>query len=139
MIRGYGRAMRILGSLVADLVLVLVFAVIGRASHAETLDLAGIATTAWPFAVSAALGSVVASWRAWPWWVQGVFVWLVALIGGMALRLAGGGSTAVAFVIVAGVTLALFLVGWRAIFRKRLATPVAPNPDLSETHEPMAQ
>ena len=39
--------MRILGSLVLDLVLVAVFAVIGRASHAESLDLAGIAMTAW--------------------------------------------------------------------------------------------
>ena len=64
--------MRILGSLVLDIVLVAVFAVIGRASHAESLDLAGIATTAWPFAVSVALGSVVASLaQNWPWWAAG--------------------------------------------------------------------
>ena len=115
--------MRILGSLALDIVLVLVFAVIGRASHAEFLDLAGITMTAWPFVVSAALGSLVASWRNWPWWVQGVFVWAVTLVGGMALRVAGGGSTAPGFVIVAGITLAVFLIGWRAIFRKRLGTP----------------
>jgi len=96
--------MRILGSLVLDLVLVAVFAVIGRASHAESLDLAGIATTAWPFAVSVALGSVVASWRNWPWWVQGIFVWVVALVG--------------------GISLAVFLIGWRAILRKRLTTAI---------------
>lgn len=112
--------MRILGSLALDLVLVVVFAVIGRASHAEGLDLTGILTTAWPFVVSAALGSVVASWRNWPWWVQGIFVWIVTLVGGMALRVAGGGSTAPGFVIVGGISLAVFLIGWRAIARKRL-------------------
>jgi len=116
--------MRILGTLVLDLVLVAVFAVIGRASHAESLDLAGIATTAWPFAVSVVLGSVVASWRNWPWWVQGIFVWVVALVGGMALRVAAGGSTAPGFVIVGGISLAVFLIGWRAILRKRLTTAI---------------
>ena len=118
--------MRILGSLALDIALVVVFAVIGRASHAESLDLAGISTTAWPFVVSAALGSLVASWRNWPWWTQGVFVWVVALVGGMALRIAGGGSTAPGFVIVGGISLALFLIGWRALARTRLgtATPV---------------
>ncbi|HEY3339086.1 MAG TPA: DUF3054 domain-containing protein [Propionicimonas sp.] len=121
--------MRILGSLALDIVLVVVFAVIGRASHAESLDLAGISTTAWPFVLSAALGSVVASWRNWPWWVQGLFVWMVALVGGMALRIAGGGSTAPGFVIVGGVSLAVFLIGWRALARKRLGAPV-PTPDL---------
>ncbi len=129
--------MRILGSLALDIVLVTVFAVIGRASHAESLDLAGIAATAWPFVVSVALGSVVASWRNWPWWVQGIFVWVVALAGGMALRLASGGSTALGFVIVGGISLAAFLIGWRAILRKRLTT--APNADLSESRAPIAE
>jgi hypothetical protein len=112
--------MRILGSLALDIVLVLVFAVIGRASHAEALDLAGITMTAWPFIVSAALASVVASWRNWPWWAQGVFVWVVTVVGGMALRVAGGGSAATGFIIVGAVTLAVFLIGWRALARKRL-------------------
>jgi hypothetical protein len=133
--------MRILGSLLLDIVLVTVFAVIGRASHTESLDLAGIATTAWPFVVSVALGSVVASWRNWPWWVQGIFVWVVALVGGMALRVASGGSTAPGFVIVGGISLAVFLIGWRAILRKRLTTPAIPlpNPDLSEPRAPLAE
>lgn len=129
--------MRIIGSLALDIAFVVVFAVIGRASHAESLDLAGIATTAWPFVVSVALGSVVASWRSWPWWVQGVFVWVVALVGGMALRVAAGGSTAPGFVIVGGISLALFLIGWRALARKRLTAGV-PKPDLSESHPPVA-
>ena len=127
--------MRILGSLALDIALVAVFAVIGRASHAESLDLAGIATTAWPFVVSVALGSVVASWRRWPWWVQGVFVWVVALVGGMALRVAAGGSTAPGFVIVGGISLALFLIGWRAILRKRIATV---EPDLAGSQDAVA-
>jgi hypothetical protein len=120
--------MRILGSLAVDIVLVGVFAVIGRASHAESLDLPGVATTAWPFVVSVALGSVVASWRGWPWWVQGLFVWVVTLVGGMALRVAAGGSTALGFVIVGGITLALFLIGWRAIARARRIPADAGQP-----------
>ena len=136
--------MRILGSLALDIVLVAVFAVIGRASHAESLDVVGIATTAWPFVVSVALGSVVASWRNWPWWVQGIFVWVVALVGGMALRVASGGSTAPGFFIVGGISLAVFLIGWRAILRKRLGTPGSapvpvPNPDLSESRAPRGE
>ena len=134
--------MRILGSLALDIALVVIFAVIGRASHGESLDLAGIATTAWPFVVAAALASVVASWRNWPWWAQGVFVWVVALVGGMALRLAGGGSTAVGFVIVGAIALAVFLIGWRALARKRLGTPAptqsTTTPDLSESEDAIA-
>jgi Protein of unknown function (DUF3054) len=85
-----------------------------------------------------ALGSVVASWRSWPWWVQGLFVWVVTLVGGMALRVAAGGSTALGFVVVGGITLAIFLIGWRAIARKRLGQePSAP--DLSESHAPIAE
>lgn len=100
-----------------DAVLVVVFAVIGRSSHAEGLDAAGVWGTAWPFLAGLAIGWAVAgAWRRpsapWP---TGVIVWAATLIVGMLLRVAVGQGVQVAFVIVAAVTLATLLVGWRGI------------------------
>lgn len=110
-----------------DALLVVVFALSGRASHAERLDLAGIATTAWPFLAALALGWVIVAALRWlPTLIRtGMLLWAVTLGGGMALRVLTGGTTAVAFIVVAGVTLALFLIGWRAIATLvvRRATP----------------
>lgn len=102
-----------------DAVLVLAFALAGRSSHAEALDPAGLWGTAWPFLVGAAIGWLaVRAWRAplavWP---TGVVVWISAVVLGMLLRAATGQGTAVAFIIVAALTLALLLIGWRAIAR----------------------
>ncbi|MGQ4598037.1 DUF3054 family protein [Nocardia sp. R6R-6] len=47
-------------------------------------------------------------------WPSGVVVWVSTLVGGMLLRVVSGQGTAVSFVLVAGVVLALFLLGWRA-------------------------
>ncbi|SFR73308.1 Protein of unknown function [Agromyces sp. CF514] len=100
-----------------DAALVVVFAVIGRSSHAEGLDLAGVWGTAWPFLVGAAVGwLVVRAWRApFAVWPTGVVIWLSTVVVGMLLRLASGQGTAVAFIVVATVTLAVLLLGWRAI------------------------
>lgn len=106
-----------IGALVLDAVLVTVFAVIGRSSHAEGLDAAGVWGTAWPFLAGLAIGWVVA--RAWRHpsapWPTGVIVWAVTLIVGMLLRVAVGQGVQVAFVIVAAVTLAILLIGWRGV------------------------
>ncbi|MFB9310769.1 hypothetical protein BJY17_003412 [Agromyces hippuratus] len=102
---------------VLDAVLVVVFVSIGRSSHAEGLDLAGIAGTAWPFIVALAAGWLVA--RAWRHplavWPTGVIVWAVTVAGGMVLRAVSGQGTQLAFIIVATLTLAAFLLGWRLI------------------------
>lgn len=102
---------------VADVVCVIVFVAIGRASHQEGDALLGLATTAWPF-----LGGLVAGWaaaRAWraPYGLvpAGVVVWLVTLVGGMLLRVVSGQGTAPAFIVVAAVFLAVFLLGWRLL------------------------
>ncbi|GLU90805.1 DUF3054 domain-containing protein [Agromyces sp. NBRC 114283] len=102
---------------VADVLLVALFVVIGRRSHAEGLDLAGLWQTAWPFLVALLLGWLVSlAWRrplaVWP---TGVIVWAVTLVGGMLLRTASGQGTQLPFILVATGTLALFLLGWRAI------------------------
>ncbi|WP_082571654.1 DUF3054 domain-containing protein [Agromyces sp. Root1464] len=102
---------------VLDAVLVVVFVSIGRSSHAEGLDLAGIAATAWPFIAALAAGWLAA--RAWRHplavWPTGVIVWAVTVIGGMLLRVVSGQGTQFAFIVVATLTLAAFLLGWRLV------------------------
>ncbi|WP_159501918.1 DUF3054 domain-containing protein [Microbacterium sp. 18062] len=107
-------------ALVVDAVLVVVFAAFGRAAHAEGVLGpwgAGLAQTAWPFLAALALGWLVTmAWRrpTAPL-ATGVGVWAVTVAGGMLLRTATGQGTAVAFVVVAAVTLLVLLVGWRTI------------------------
>ena len=120
--------------------LVLVFALSGRTSHAEALDPAGLWGTAWPFLAGAAIGWLaIRAWRAplavWP---TGVVIWVSSVLLGMLLRALTGQGTAVAFIIVATVTLGLLLVGWRAIasfvarMRSRNPRPAASGPETTE-------
>jgi len=108
---------------VIDIVLVIVFALVGRSSHAEAASLTGLWTTAYPFLAGWLVGSlVVRSWRhplrLWP---TGVVVWVLTVAVGMLLRvLTGQGNVEgnplpLSFVIVATVVLGIFLLGWRAI------------------------
>lgn len=102
----------------ADALLVLVFVLIGRASHDENPVL-GALVTYWPFLVALVLGWVVA--RAWknPLAVlrSGVPVWAVTVVVGMLLRTLSDQGVQVSFVIVTSVVLGVFLLGWRAIAR----------------------
>ncbi|MDJ0357461.1 DUF3054 domain-containing protein [Paenarthrobacter sp. PH39-S1] len=101
----------------ADLIVVLVFAATGRASHAETHPLLGVLTTAWPFLAGLVVGWATSrAWRAplrlWP---HGVAVWAVTVAAGMVLRLLSGQTAQLPFVVVALVVLAVFLLGHRAL------------------------
>lgn len=99
-----------------DLVLVVVFAIIGRASHGEALTPLGILTTAWPFLVAGAAGSVLACLVLRLGWLkEGAMVWATTAIVGLLLRGISGGGMAVAFMIVATTTLAVLLIGWRLV------------------------
>ena len=105
-------------ALAADVVAVLVFAAVGRRSHAEGDALAGLAHTAWPFLAALALGWLVVRARRWrPAAVRpaGTAVWLVTVLGGHALRLVSGQGSAWSFLVVTAVVLAVFLLGWRAL------------------------
>jgi hypothetical protein len=105
-------------ALLLDVVLVVVFAAVGRASHDETNPVVGALATAWPFLVGTALGWIVvrAMRRTWPVdLAPGVTVWFATVLVGMVLRRAVGSGTAVSFVVVASVVLAAFLLGWRAV------------------------
>ncbi|KHK98916.1 membrane protein [Microbacterium mangrovi] len=103
-------------AIVLDIVLILLFALIGRASHGENA-IAGLWITAWPFLAGALVGWLAGRvWRR-PFapWRSGLWVWVGALVVGMILRAVSGQGVAVSFVIVAGIVLFLFLVGWRLI------------------------
>ncbi|UIJ33999.1 DUF3054 domain-containing protein [Allobranchiibius sp. GilTou73] len=103
---------------VLDVVLIVAFAAIGRASHSESHPVLESAVVAWPFLVGAAVGWgfavgvrrwVVTSIRA------GVPIWLGSVAIGMVLRALTGRGVAVSFMIVAAIVLAVFLLGWRGI------------------------
>lgn len=119
--------MRFVPALVLDAVLVLVFAVIGRASHDE--DPGGFLLTAWPFIVALLVGHFVAALLPGrprrPWSLAwGAVVWAVTVVGGLLLRVASGDTAQVAFIIVATLVLGVFLIGWRAVaalLRRRAA------------------
>ena len=106
---------------ILDLCCVLAFVIIGRARHdaAGGESLSGIASTAWPF-----LAGLAGGWLGTQAWRRplalapsGVGAWLGAAGLGMALRVAAGQGTAVAFVLVALAFLGLFLLGWRLVAR----------------------
>lgn len=108
-----------------DAVAVVVFAAAGRASHAEDSPVLGALGTAWPFLVGAVVGWALVRRRSgrWPLTVgPGIPVWAATLVVGMLLRVVTGAGTAVSFVLVAGLVLAVLLLGWRAV-ATRLARP----------------
>ncbi|MCW5952686.1 MAG: DUF3054 domain-containing protein [Propionibacteriaceae bacterium] len=99
-----------------DVAAAIVFAIVGRASHGSELSLAGIAQTAWPFVVAAIVGSLLASrFGEDSWRRAGLIVWVVTVLGGVGLRLLGGETAQLAFVVVTAAVLALLLLGWRAV------------------------
>ncbi|MDQ0678317.1 peptidoglycan/LPS O-acetylase OafA/YrhL [Arthrobacter pascens] len=107
----------IAGAALADAALILVFAAIGRDAHQRGDAITGVLLTAWPFLAGAALAWIAA--RAWrtPLAVRpaGLSVWLGAVAGGMILRAVTGQTVVPAFVIVALLSLGLFLVGYRLL------------------------
>jgi hypothetical protein len=105
----------VLVALATDAVCVVLFCTIGRRSHAEGLSLAGIAETAWPFLAGTAVGWLLS--RGWlrPAAVvpTGVVVWLCTVAVGMLLRKATSAGIAPSFIVVASISTAVLLLGWR--------------------------
>lgn len=114
---------------VVDVVCVLVFVAIGRASHEEAAGLGGFLSTAWPFL--AGLGAGWGLLRAWQRpegiWPVGAGVWVSTVVVGMVLRALAGQGTALAFVIVASVFLGAALLGWRLVARVVSARTVSAS------------
>ncbi|MFJ4025939.1 DUF3054 domain-containing protein [Paenarthrobacter sp. NPDC089989] len=100
-----------------DLILILVFAAIGRDAHARGDIIGGAFLTAWPFLVGAAAAWLALRVWARPFaiWPAGVAVWMGALVVGMLLRALTGQSVVLPFVIVALLALGILLLGFRGI------------------------
>ncbi|HSN36122.1 MAG TPA: DUF3054 domain-containing protein [Arthrobacter sp.] len=108
----------------ADAALILVFAAIGRDAHQRGDIIAGVFATAWPFLVGAAVSWLALRlWRSpLALWPAGVGVWLGTVTVGMLLRAATGQTVVLPFVLVALLSLGLFLLGYRllaAVVRRR--------------------
>jgi DUF3054 family protein len=102
-------------ALATDVVCVVVFCTIGRRSHAEGLTVTGIAETAWPFLAGTGVGWLLArGWRRPAAVVPtGVVVWVCTVVVGMLLRKATSQGVAPSFVVVASLSTAVLLLGWR--------------------------
>lgn len=105
---------------VLDVALVVLFAAVGRRSHAEGLDVTGILRTALPFLVGTAAGWLLASITldsAPASLAFGAVIVACAVVLGMVFRLVAAEGTALSFVVVATTVLTLLLLGWRLVAR----------------------
>jgi peptidoglycan/LPS O-acetylase OafA/YrhL len=107
----------IVRAVVLDAALIVVFVLIGRASHGEDLAPSGVLGTAWPFLAGGLVGWIVArAWRSPSRVVPtGLLVWGVTLVVGMVLRALSGEGVVVPFVITTAIILAVLMLGWRAV------------------------
>jgi hypothetical protein len=100
----------------ADVIAVVVFAAVGRISHAEAESLSGLLATAAPFLIG-----LVASWatpvvRAHPVGIRaGAVVLAGTAVLGLLLRAAFTSRLPLSFAVVTIVSLAVLLIGWRAL------------------------
>lgn len=109
-------------ALIVDLILVVLFTIVGHYTHSHNFDPQGLMTTAWPFAAA-----LVLAWLLTAVWdrpiaplATGTGVWAITVLVGLVLRGvtgAGGdpGSVPVSFMIVATSLNLITLVGWRLI------------------------
>ena len=115
--------MRVWLASVADGAAVLLFATVGRLSHAEGVTPVGVLEVAWPFLVGGAVGTLAGrTWRRPSALASGAWVWAGTLVGGMLLRALTGGGVQLSFVIVAAIVLAVLLLGWRLVTRAASAS-----------------
>lgn len=106
--------------LLIDAVLVTVFVAIGQREHTTQNGVLGLLVTASPFLIGLLASSFAfCQARAHRWlqaWPAGIGVWLGTLAIGMVLRVAfDQGGAPLPFILVAAISLALFLLGRRAL------------------------
>jgi len=110
----------------ADLAVLIVFVLVGRAEHDSGSEFVGYLATLAPFALALTLAwAATPTIRRKPFAARiGATVWAVTLVGGMALRrLVFGDGIALAFIIVAAAFTALGIIGWRAVTERITARP----------------
>jgi len=100
-----------------DVVLIVLFALLGRREHEHALSISGILMTALPFLIA----YVAMTFLSRPWFTinklfpAGVLVWVGTVAAGLALRIVFGSTAAVPFIIVASLVLGAFLMGRRLV------------------------
>jgi phage tail tape-measure protein len=100
----------------ADVAAVVVFAAVGRASHDEEGSLLGLLGTVAPFAAGLLVAWAVPVVRAEPAGLRaGVVVLTGTAVLGLALRAAFTGRLPPGFAVVTVASLAVLLLGWRAL------------------------
>ena len=109
-------------ALIVDLILVVLFTIVGHYTHSHNFDPEGLMTTAWPFVAALILAWLLAAvWdRPISPLATGTGVWAITVLVGLVLRGvtgAGGepGTVPVSFMIVATSLNLITLVGWRII------------------------
>lgn len=117
------------GAAALDVLAIVVFVIVGRASHHHGETAEGIASTAWPFAVGMGAGWALVALRArrrstsLGSVTNGVIVCVATVALGMLLRVGSGQGTAAAFVVVATGFLGAVMVGGRALLGARVRRP----------------
>lgn len=105
-----GRSLHLL--LALDVVLIILFAALGRDTHEHGLDPAGILLTASPFLAACLAGWALLGRRYPPAapWPFGVALWLLTVIAGLGIRALAGGGVAPSFALVTLCVLGAFLL-----------------------------
>jgi lipopolysaccharide export LptBFGC system permease protein LptF len=112
---------RTVASIVADVLFVFVFVVVGRAHHGHANSVHGVLTTLWPFLTGLLVGwlvLLVAGAKSWSIG-SGILLAIITVALGMALRVLDGQGTELAFIGVALAFLSLFFLSWRVIYIRR--------------------
>jgi hypothetical protein len=110
---------------VLDVAAVVIFVAVGRRSHDEDGNvIASIAEVAAPFVIALMVAWLASrAWRRPAHLGTGVAVWAITIVVGMTLRRAVfDRGTAASFIIVATITLAVLMLGWRLVLRRRQAS-----------------
>lgn len=104
-------------ALIVDLILVVLFTIIGHYTHSQNFDPQGLLTTAWPFLVGLGLAWLLSAiWdRPIAPLQTGTAVWAITVLLGLVLRALTGSGTEGAFIVVAASLNLITLVGWRII------------------------
>ena len=104
-------------ALTVDLVLVVLFTIIGHYTHSHNFEFQGLLTTAWPF-----LAGLGIAWLLSAVWdrpiaplATGTAVWAITVLIGLVIRALTGEGTAGPFIVVAASLNLITLVGWRLI------------------------
>lgn len=111
-------------TLVIDLILVFVFAILARLAHGG-ISLSAILNTFWPFAIGTVVGTGIAAAlrRDSHHLSTGIIIWIATAVTGLGIwGIRHQEIPHISFIIVASIMSGLLLLSWRLIAVKRLQT-----------------